>query len=800
MMSTTETTREILRFQEGVRNRHPAPGAAVHSPPPGTPADAGNLLAVLVDLAPHLPHRSRELRTLTAQAYWASSGSVVARLRRALAEANRHLVRANKASAPERQGMGTVTCAVLFEEELFVGQVGEGRAFLVHPDGTTEEFPQPRRPLPLLGTSLPPVVHVGYAPLEPGSTLVLATEEVAAVLEDEARPSVVQGKEGGARLAKLLAAEGSTGSAVWLRRGTAEGVTPRRPKKEKGTARAVPQRTSRAEKPPPAEPPPPPPPAQDEEKPAPAIQESATHEPVVSEPAPQAPHRPPSAERGEGEGESAASRGVRERGRALLERARSALARRREGRQAKPRRVEVERKGRAEEDAPRRSLPLPKVSLPSVDLSGLTGPEAAWRRVRPPRIPVKPVAQALLPGRVPATERRPRRVPRERPIVVSGVVLGVLLVVVFITVWMFMEFGGPERARSKLEDARQAREEAFSTQTVTDWNEVLRLSEQVMALDSDNEEARALYEEAKNAIDAQENAAILSASQIVELGTSPTPRRLLVSQPWIYLLDPAADTVTGFQLHQDGIQLSPPAPIRILEKGQTLMGEAVGDLVDMAWMEPGAGYPDGAVFIYSDNGSLYIYEPTLGPRSISRERLPGELPPGAVSQVGTYVDQFYIIDRRGNQLLKYVPINGLYESPPRPYFAEGSAPPLQTALDMALDGRLYLLLGEDGDVHTYASGTEDYSFEVRGLPDPDFHPTAMAMEDDPEEGRIYLGDPQQERIVVLDKRGHYLHQYRLSGKALRHLEILDVSEEPHVLYFVADNHLYAAPIPEFAGP
>jgi hypothetical protein len=75
----------------------------------------------------------------------------------------------------------------------------------------------------------------------------------------------------------------------------------------------------------------------------------------------------------------------------------------------------------------------------------------------------------------------------------------------------------------------------------------------------------------------------------------------------------------------------------------------------------------------------------------------------------------------------------------------------------------------------------------------------LAVEPQTDSGMIYLGDPQQERIVVLDKRGDFKHQFRLSGEALRQLEALAISETPHVLYLIGENRLYAAPIPDFVA-
>ncbi|MGC9358635.1 MAG: hypothetical protein ACP5GX_12240, partial [Anaerolineae bacterium] len=421
-------------------------------------------------------------------------------------------------------------------------------------------------------------------------------------------------------------------------------------------------------------------------------------------------------------------------------------------------------------------------------------PQAPKKRFRF-SLPVKPFVDALLPKPVAGGRaRRQRSVPEEKTAVVGGLALGFLLVVALITITALQQFGGAERTQLLLEEAQETNQEARQTQSEQDWQEALSSAEQVLTLAPENAEAQVLAEEARLALDALQHAALLTAAPLVELGTSPTPRRILVAQSWLYVLNPAQDSIFGVPLAEDGITPASSAPTPILKRGQTISSEAVGHLVDMTWMEPGPGYPDGAILIYSDNGYLYIYEPSLGPMSITFQRLQGLTELDTVTLIDTYGEQFYLINRHKNQVMKYVPVNGIYDSPPRPYFAPEVAPQLQTALDMALDGRLYLLLGT-GELRAYINGTEDLSFNVQNLPDPDFQPTVMAMEFHPEEGRIFLGDPISERIFVLNKRGEFQYQYRLPGSTLKQLEVLTVSQEPAVIYFVAENRIYAAPIP-----
>lgn len=783
---------EILRFQRGERVAHPAPEAAVETPPPETPAEAGELLTVLVDLSLNLPHRSREIRAIVSGSYWRSAGSVVARLRRALADANRYLARANAQSVKEQRATGNLICATFWKDELFVGQVGRGHALVRHSDGFVESFPhQPRQLLPL-GASLPPIIHVSYAPLEEGSLLFLGTTELVESLA--LHPAALLRRSdlaGGATdLVAALTAKGVTGTGVVIGTQTEPVVLPTPSHK-----RSFPSFRRR------------------EAAPAVSREEAATAKPEP-EPQPVFESRPPAVRPPVSEPE-VALRDVEVAGEAVPEPEKHPAPVPESGEEQElpeflqPPSAAVEVEEPEEGAEPRRQLPqirlpelrVPKVRVPELRLPRLRRPEGEG--VRAPQVPVKAIIRTLLPGRVEGERaQRARQVPEERTPVMAGLALGLLLFVFFITLTMSQQLGGASREQELLQQAQEVSLEARRTQDREDWQEVEVLAQQILALNDQNPEARRMMEESRVALDDLDQATLLTASPIVELTTSPTPRRVLVVQSWLYVLNPATSEVYGIPLAENGIQPASAAYTPILRQGQTISGISVGSLVDMAWMEPGPGYPDGAIFIYSDDGYVYIYEPSLGPVSITYQRLQGELEPGNVTLIGTYGTQLYLIDRYANQIWKYVPVNGIYDTPPRPYFAEEMAPPLQTALDLALDGRLYLLFG-DSEVVAYFNGTPDLSFEIRGLRDDRFRALVMALEPDPESGQIYLGDRDAERIVVLNKRGEFQRQFRLSeiaGGSLKNLETLTVGEDVEILYFVASNRLYAAPIPGAAEP
>jgi hypothetical protein len=276
------------------------------------------------------------------------------------------------------------------------------------------------------------------------------------------------------------------------------------------------------------------------------------------------------------------------------------------------------------------------------------------------------------------------------------------------------------------------------------------------------------------------------------------------------MLNTATDAVIALPLNEDRVSTSADAPTTILRRGQTYLGEVVNHLVDLAWIAPGGNYPDGAVFIYSDGGAVFIYEPSLGPGSITVQHVQGDLAPGNITLMETFGERFYLVNRQINQIQMYEPINGIYESP-RAYFAEGVAPDLQLALDIEIDGRVYLLMG-NGTIQTFFAGSDDHSFELTGLPDANFQPLVMALgaplEEDNQaggsesnerrdEGFVYLVETQQERIIVLDKRGSFVRQYKLPKGELKRIEALAVDRAAGALYLIAENRLFAAPLPNF---
>lgn len=848
---------EVLRYKAGQRTTAPPPEVFWERAPQGVPSEAGEELLILVDLDPYIPHRARELRTLAEETYWTASGSITARMRRAIAEANRYLVQQNAEVHAGLRTYGSITLITFAQDEAFIGQTGPGNTLIHYPNQRLMElFPKPERPLTPLGVAVPPIIHISYATLEPGCQVACLTNSIMQTRYIPAWESLLAEQAAAPDkdiFAAALAQKQVSGGAIHVLCLADEEVPPtppaprgkKRPTWLKGRASSASAPNATAASPAASPHAVPHPPA---EAPAPTPEE------------PSGPHRLRALTLGAGiltalwqrlrhpareqeplsSAETAASFSVTTSGEAygVAERAKPAASPRpwQDIADAAPAGAEAPliyptpsaddtafsttgeaRPEGAPSDGPapsdealplkRRLHALRKALRPRLrpaeqgaDLSRTpdAAPPAPRRRTRP-RAPygithrlarfIQKTLTPLLPGGRAVPPPPPRPVPAEqRWFPWLALVLALL---VFLTAGVtYAEMGGSQRATALLEEAHKARAVAYEQQTAESWRKVQSLAQMVLVLDANNAQAQGLREEATLALDALEKAALLAIQPMRELGVSPQPRRLIATATTVYVLNPTTDEVLAIDAREPGAVQS------LLKRGQTLNGQTVPHLVDIAWMAPAPGYRDGALFVYGDGGLLYTYEPTLGRESITVQRLPGELPAGAVTMIGVLGSRLYIVERQANRVLSYQPVNGLYSAPPRPYFAPSLTPPLQTVVGMALDGRLYLLFG-DGTLRAYYEGTEDPGFQVTGITEPQFQPTILALEADPN-GAVFLADARQELIVVLNRKGQFRHQFRLPGHMGRSLEALALAPDGKTVYLVAENKLYAAPLPDFA--
>lgn len=251
------------------------------------------------------------------------------------------------------------------------------------------------------------------------------------------------------------------------------------------------------------------------------------------------------------------------------------------------------------------------------------------------------------------------------------------------------------------------------------------------------------------------------------------PHRIAVDGRDIYILDTGADKIYLYQLNEIGDALiNPENPLVLMGKGQVVEDVVVSELMDMTpYSSPQPGMEKGLLILDSSANLYRIAHPWGTIRHLS-------LAPGFhyPDRMKTLDRRLYILDRGRGQIWRYIPEQNGYPSPPTPYFPR--AINMEGVRDFALDGYVYLLMA-NGKIQKFLGGNQ-VPFEVEPLDKPLVNPSVIFTfpEEELERPRhpLYIADPEQKRVLELDKNGRLLRQF-----------VLQVEEPLEILDFIVDE-------------
>ncbi len=263
--------------------------------------------------------------------------------------------------------------------------------------------------------------------------------------------------------------------------------------------------------------------------------------------------------------------------------------------------------------------------------------------------------------------------------------------------------------------------------------------------------------------------------------------RVLVSGDAVFALDRGAMRVYRFTRSSLGDSVT-PADKPLVSKGEQVGDLAVGDLVDMAWVESASAGQRSKLVVLDNAGGLVGYDVTWGPERLA---LPGRDRWGEPRFILGYGGNLYVVDVGANQIWRYRPAENGF-SDPEPYFAEGTQVNLSGLQAVAIDGNIWLLYS-DGRLLKFFGG-QGRSFVWQGLPGSLSAPTAVVV---PIEGdRLYVADAGNGRIIEATKEGVFLRQFRArEGDIIRNLRSLFLDEAGAMFYVLTQNQLYKIDIP-----
>jgi hypothetical protein len=417
--------------------------------------------------------------------------------------------------------------------------------------------------------------------------------------------------------------------------------------------------------------------------------------------------------------------------------------------------------------------------------------------------------RSMLPG---SEGRAHRRTPHHPPpaenrTVTMAIAVAIPIVILAVVLIAYRQFAAESRLQGMI---GRAKEQIALAQAAEDgsevarahWEQALEQAEAAATLQPDDPSIQTLRDQARESLDRFDDIERIGLTQLGGFGSSKLGRHLILHDRTLFVLDSEEDWVAQVGLDdvgQEGTegeeeQNQPPV---LMHTGQRIGGEDIGPLVDAAWVDGEGGRQSSALLVLAEGGQLISYDPAWRSESGAPQLSLLELdspPPGRSVAVGSYQGRFYVLDTAAEgagQIWRYKPQGNAYPSQPERYFTDSPPESLGQALDMAIDGHIYVL-HPDGNVMKFLGG-ERQPFEIQGIPEGLGEIAGFAV--DPEgDGTVYIADRGHNRIVVLGPDGRFQSQLR-AEPPLTSLEALAVNQAEGQLYVLAAGQVYAAALP-----
>jgi hypothetical protein len=250
----------------------------------------------------------------------------------------------------------------------------------------------------------------------------------------------------------------------------------------------------------------------------------------------------------------------------------------------------------------------------------------------------------------------------------------------------------------------------------------------------------------------------------------------------------AFDNNTGilYRIPYDGGEAQP-----LLKPNDEVQGLLVGDVILTAWRTDSVVAVDrnvGSNF-YFRNGESWNYAVIAGSE---------EWPRDSQIDMEVYQGNVYFWNAFRGQILRY--LAGNYGNPPDSWIVDAAGQQYEDAVDMAIDGNVYLLQS-DGRILAFEAGIFAREIVPSGLNPPLSLVSRFSVLGPPESGSFLIVDTLNERIVQIDKQsGALIQQMRVPADGpvrldqLSDVAIDDRTSRP-LLYLINGRQVLRLPLP-----
>ena len=246
-------------------------------------------------------------------------------------------------------------------------------------------------------------------------------------------------------------------------------------------------------------------------------------------------------------------------------------------------------------------------------------------------------------------------------------------------------------------------------------------------------------------------------------------------------------------------------PTPMLQPNALIGDVTVAKVFDIAWRI------DSIIAIaQSANNGPYIYFFRNG-NDWNYSILAGSLewnPTDRSMRVQSFGGNLYVWGVTASNILRY--LSTQFGDFPTPWIQNDGGQSFETAVDMGIDGHIYLLM-PNGSIKVFtqvADGERGYerTINLPAITPPVRSVSRMVVTGDGDAGYFYLVDSYGGRIIQLEKRsGRFIQQIAVASESDIQLDNLtsvaiDETQARPMLYFVNGGMLYKAPLPDPPSP
>ncbi len=382
----------------------------------------------------------------------------------------------------------------------------------------------------------------------------------------------------------------------------------------------------------------------------------------------------------------------------------------------------------------------------------------------------------------------------------AGLTLLIPVVVVVLVVMFWISGTGEsefdqcvERATTTANTARSIASSDVSG-TLAAWNGVLAVVEECDGIRANDPTMTAYRTEARTILDRLQNITRRDMNVIYTFPNAALTQVVLQGED-MYVLDSANQQVYRISLSTDGMNAIADSytPIPAMRRSGKVINFDVGDLIDIAWADKGAGLAQSNVITALDRNGVLIACPPRFLQDCTAQQLPGAETWGNPVAIQFWNGRLYVLDPGANQIWRYNPSGGSFAGVPLEYFTGSNRPDITHVVDFAINtaGDVYLLTNT-GVLARFTGGEQqDFAFTF-----PDAQqmqsPNAFFLNTNPIAQGLYFVERDERTLFETTMAGTFINAYRAAADDLfGELSNVVADTNQGIIYTLSGNAILA---------